>query len=74
EMMAVNPREIFKIAGGVIKEGETADLCLLDLEKEWVVHPEEFVSMGRATPFENWKLQGENLLTILRGEIVYEAI
>ncbi len=74
EMMAVKPREIFKIDGGVIKEGETADLCLLDLEKEWVVHPEEFVSMGRATPFENWKLQGENLLTILRGEIVYEAI
>ena len=74
EMMDVKPREIFKIDGGVIKEGETADLCLLDLEKEWVVHPEEFVSMGRATPFENWKLQGENLLTILRGEIVYEAI
>lgn len=74
EMMAVRPREIFGIEGGEIEIGAPADLCAFDLEKEWVVHPEEFVSMGRATPFENWKLQGENLLTILRGEIVYEAL
>lgn len=74
EMMAVRPRKIFGIEGGEIEIGAPADLCAFDLEKEWVVHPEEFVSMGRATPFENWKLQGENLLTILRGEIVYEAL
>lgn len=74
EMMSVKPREIFGIEGGVIKEGAPANLCLLDTEKEWIVDPDKFVSMGRATPFENWKLQGENLLTILRGEIVYEAI
>lgn len=74
EMMSVRPREIFGIEGGVIKEGAPANLCLLDTEKEWIVEPEKFVTMGRATPFENWKLQGENLLTILRGEIVYEAI
>ncbi len=74
QMMSVSPREIFNINGGVIREGETADLCLLDLDAEWVVNPDEFVSLGKATPFENWKLQGKNLLTILRGEIVYEAI
>lgn len=74
EMMSVRPREIFGIEGGVIEEGAPANLCLLDTEKEWIVEPDKFVTMGRATPFENWKLQGENLLTILRGEIVYEAI
>lgn len=74
DMMSVKPREIFGIEGGEIKEGAPADLCLLNLEKEWVVNPEDFVSVGRATPFKDWKLQGENLLTILRGEIVYEAI
>ncbi len=74
EMMSVRPREIFGIEGGRIAVGEPADLCLLDTEAEWIVEPENFISMGRATPFEGWKLQGENLLTILRGEIVYEAI
>lgn len=73
-MMSVRPREIFGINGGVIKEGAVADLALIDADAEWIVNPEEFVTLGRATPFENWKLQGKNLLTILRGDIVYEAI
>lgn len=73
-MMSVRPREIFGIEGGCIEEGAPADLCAFNLEKEWTVNPGEFISMGRSTPFEGWKLQGENLLTILRGEIVYEAI
>ena len=47
---------------------------LLDIDKEWCVDPEKFVTMGRATPFQDWKLQGENLLTIYKGEIVYEAL
>lgn len=74
EMMSVRPREIFGIDGGEIKEGAVANLALLDVDKEWVVNPDNFVTMGRATPFEGWKLQGENLLTIYRGEIVYETV
>lgn len=74
EMMSIRPREIFGIKGGKIAVGEVANLCLLDTEAQWCVDPNNFVTMGRATPFENWKLQGENLMTILRGEVVYEAI
>ncbi len=74
EMMAVKPREIFKIDGGEIKEGAVADLALLDADKTWIVNPQNFVTMGKATPFKDWKLQGENLLTIYRGEIVYETV
>lgn len=74
EMMSVRPREIFGIDGGIMKEGAVADLALLDIDREWTVDPEKFVSMGRATPFKDWKLQGENLLTVYRGEIVYETV
>ncbi|MGN1202766.1 MAG: amidohydrolase family protein, partial [Eubacterium sp.] len=74
DMMSVKPREIFGIDGGKIAVGEVANLCLLDADREWTVDPEKFVTMGRATPFKDWKLQGENLLTIQRGEIVYEAV
>ena len=61
-------------SGGKIEVGAPADLALLDIDKEWCVDPEKFVTMGRATPFQDWKLQGENLLTIYKGEIVYEAL
>ena len=47
EMMSVKPREIFGFDAGEIKEGAPACLALLDIEKEWTVDPEKFVSMGR---------------------------
>lgn len=74
EMMSVKPREIFDLPGGKIAEGEVADLALLDLDKKWSVNPDEFLSMGRATPFEGWQLCGKNVLTVCKGEIVYEAL
>ena len=73
-MMSVKPREIFNLPGGRIAEGEVADLALLDLDEEWTVDSNDFVSMGKATPFDGWKLQGKNVLTICKGEIVYEAL
>lgn len=73
-MMSVRPREIFGFDGGKIEEGQVADLALLDLDTKWTVNPDDFETMGRATPFEGWKLQGKNILTICEGEIVYEAV
>jgi predicted PurR-regulated permease PerM len=35
------------------------------------INPEEFVSMGRATPFEGWKVNGECLMTVCNGEIAW---
>ncbi len=74
ELMSVNPRKIFDLPGGEIKEGEVADLALLDLNAEWCVNPDEFLSMGKATPFEGWHLQGKNVMTMCGGKIVYEAL
>ncbi len=74
ELMSVNPRRIFDLPGGEIKEGENADLALLDLNAEWCVNPNEFLSMGKATPFEGWQLQGKNVMTMCGGKIVYEAL
>lgn len=74
DMMSFRPREIFGFEGGKIEEGQPADLALIDIDREWTVDPDKFLTKGRATPFKDWKLQGENLLTICKGEIVYEAI
>lgn len=74
ELMSVNPRKIFDLPGGEIKEGEVADLALLDLDAKWCVNPDDFLSMGRATPFEGWQLQGKNVMTMCGGKTVYEAL
>lgn len=74
DMMSVKPREIFDLPGGKIEIGQVADLALIDIDKAWTVNPDDFVTMGRATPFKDWQLQGENLLTICKGEIVYETL
>ena len=42
-----------------------------DLDHEFTVDPQEFVSMGKATPFEGWKLFGKCLLTVCDGKPVY---
>lgn len=74
QMMSVRPREIFDLAGGKIEPGAPADLCLIDPERVFTVEPDKFKSKGRATPFAGMQLQGVNLLTLRRGEIVYEAL
>ncbi len=64
ELMSTNPSKRFAID---IKN----DFTVWDLEKEYIVNPTEFISKGRATPFENNKLFGRCCLTVANRNIVY---
>lgn len=70
QLMHDNPKERFKI-GGEIQKSQKADLAVISLADEWTVNPSEFLSMGRATPFEGEKLFGKTRLTMYNGNIVY---
>lgn len=72
EWMATKPAEIFKLPYGKIEVGASADLVLIDLEKEQQINAEGFVSMGRNTPFNGWTAQGWPVMTIYNGQIVWE--
>lgn len=69
EMMALNPRRIFNIEGG-IDTGDRADLALVDFNKEWIVDPRNFVSKGHSTPFAGHRLTGKPVITISKGKII----
>ena len=71
EIMSVNPSKRFGIENE-IKDGERASITVFDLDSEYIVNPDEFLSKGRATPFENMKLSAKNLMTICNGELVYK--
>ncbi len=66
ELLVENPRKRFGIARGL-------DFSVWDLEQEYTVDPEEFLSKGRATPLEGMKLYGRCLLTVCGGRVVYKA-
>lgn len=73
ERMAIVPRKVFGLEGGCLKDGQIADLAILQLDREYTIDPEQFLSMGRATPFEGMKVQGETLATYVNGKKVYDA-
>ena len=66
-----------RIAGltekGTIAEGRDADMVIVDLEKEWVVKKEDFVSKSKNSPFVGWTLTGRVMTTICGGKVVYQA-
>ena len=65
ELLAVNPRKRFSIPIG-------NDFTVWDLEKTFTVDPANFLSKGKATPFAGWTLQGECVVTVCNGKVVYK--
>ena len=57
--------------GTPLAEGQPADLTVFDLDRPFRVDPEQFRSMGRATPFAGMELYGVCLLTMADGKIVW---
>ena len=65
DLLVYNPRKRFNIPLG-------NEFSVWKLNEEFTVNPSEFLSMGKATPFENAKLCGVNYLTVINGKKVYE--
>ena len=66
-----NPKQRFKI-GNSLEEGSPADFTVFDLEKEYEINPKDFLSQGKATPFENEMVYGECKMTVCSGKVVYK--
>jgi len=75
ELCYINPSKRFGLPVQTIAEQletEAPTFALWDLNKNWVVDPQDFQTMGRSTPFEGWRLQGSCLLTVVDGSIVWD--
>ena len=72
-LMSENPRRIFRL-GGAMRVGERADIAIFDITKPYTIDTNEFLSMGKATPFEGMALSGKCLLTVHNGKIVYNNL
>jgi dihydroorotase len=50
-----------------LKIGARADIAILNVNENWRVDPERFLSMGRATPFAGMELTGKAVATFFQG-------
>ncbi len=71
ELMSENPRRIFRL-GGAMRVGERADIAVFDTTKPYTIDSTEFLSMGKATPFEGEEVYGRCMLTIFDGKTVWK--
>jgi dihydroorotase len=72
ELLSANPARLLGLrTKGQISVGMDADLTLLNLTKEVTVDKTAFVSKGRNTPFDGWKLRGAAVMMIVGGKVVW---
>ena len=70
KLLSANPSKRFNIKTG-IKVGDVANFTVFDLNEKYTVNPDEFLSMGKATPFEGEEVYGKCKMTVANGEIAY---
>src|SRR6266699_1743720 len=72
--MSTRPAQLLGLPGGTLKPGAPADLIIVDPEAPWVLDPAGLKSKCKNTPFDEAKLQGRTVRTIVGGRTVYEYV
>ena len=72
-LMAKKPAEIFGLRGrGSLKEGNLADLTVVDLYKKYKIDASTFYSKAKYSPFDGWQVEGKPVKTFVNGELVMD--
>ena len=69
QLMSINPRERFSLSGpkSLVEGTEICDISVLDPTKNWTINSNEFMSKGRATPFDGTEVVGKVVATFVGG-------
>src|SRR5690242_13620702 len=72
--MSTRPAELLGLPGGTLRSGAPADVIVVDVELPWVLDPNELKSKCKNTPFDEARLTGRVVRTIVSGRTVYEYV
>jgi dihydroorotase len=72
--MSTRPAQLLGLPGGTLRSGSPADLIVVDLDVPWIVDPNELKSKCKNTPYDEARMQGRVLRTIVGGRTVYEIV
>jgi dihydroorotase len=70
--MSTRPAELLGLPGGTLKPGAPADVIVADIDRPWVLDPDKLKSKCKNTPFDEARLQGRVMRTIVAGRTVYQ--
>src|SRR5260370_8727123 len=68
------PAKILGLAAGTLRQGSPADVIVLDPDVPWEPDPAELKSKCKNTPFDEAKLEGRVVRTILAARTVYANV
>ncbi|UAT42597.1 dihydroorotase [Anaplasmataceae bacterium AB001_6] len=72
--LTCNPADVINIKSGRIEKGFSADLVILDLDKEYEIDVQKFSSKSKNSPFNGRKVRGKVIRTVVKGKTVYKEV
>jgi dihydroorotase len=72
--MSSRPAELLGLPGGSLRPGAPADVIVVDGDMPWVLDPAELKSKCKNTPFDEARMTGRVVRTIVAGRTVYEYV
>lgn len=76
KLMSINPRERFNLPGpwNLSQSNAICDIAVLDPSKTWTINSSEFMSKGRATPFDGAEVVGKVVATFVGGILKFAEV
>jgi dihydroorotase len=72
--LSTRPAELLGLPGGTLRPGSVADVIVIDLDVPWVLDRAQLKSKCKNTPFDEARLQGRVVRTIVSGRTAYEYV
>lgn len=71
--MTINPARLLGLDAGRLQKGAVADIIVFDPDEPWIVNKDVLKSRSKNSPFDEARLQGRVLRTVVAGETVYQV-
>jgi len=72
-LMSKNPAEVFGLKGrGCLKEGNSADLVVVDLDRKYKIDASKFHSKAKYSPFDGLSVEGKPVKTFVGGRLIMD--
>jgi len=71
--VTIAPAQLIGLDTGRLSPGAPADLVLCDINAPIIIDAAKLISKSKNSPFDGRRLQGQVLLTVVGGKIVYRA-